>query len=52
MIEYIVKAEEKGKRLDAYVASKNEDITRTAAQRLIEEEKKCLLNIMVTTICI
>ena len=38
MIEYIVKAEEKGKRLDAYVASKNEDITRTAAQRLIEEE--------------
>ena len=34
MQEYIVK--EKGKRLDAYIASINEDITRTSAQRLIE----------------
>ena len=35
MIEYIVK--EDGKRLDAYVSSQNEDITRTSAQRLIEQ---------------
>ncbi len=35
MQEYIVK--EKGKRLDAYIASINEDITRTSAQRLIEQ---------------
>ena len=35
MQKYIVK--EKGKRLDAYTASINEDITRTSAQRLIEQ---------------
>lgn len=35
MKEYI--ASENGKRLDAYIASQNEDITRTAAQRLIEQ---------------
>ena len=38
MEEYIVKSEDAGKRLDAYVAAQNEKITRTAAQRLIEEE--------------
>ncbi len=38
MEEYIVKSEDEGKRLDAYVATQNEKITRTAAQRLIEEE--------------
>ena len=26
-----------GKRLDAYIASQDEEITRTAAQRLIEQ---------------
>ena len=35
MKEYIVY--ESGKRLDAYVASQDEEITRTAAQRLIEQ---------------
>lgn len=35
MKEYIVK--ENGKRLDAYISSVNEEITRTAAQRLIEQ---------------
>ena len=35
MQEYIVK--EQGKRLDAYIASINQDITRTSAQRLIEQ---------------
>ena len=35
MKEYIVN--EKGKRLDAYISSQNEEITRTAAQRLIEQ---------------
>ena len=29
--------EEKGKRLDAYISSVNEEITRTAAQRLVEQ---------------
>ena len=38
MEEYIVKEEEKGKRLDAYVSSLNIEITRTSAQRLIEQE--------------
>lgn len=36
MKEYIVSQEEKGKRLDAYISSANTDITRTSAQRLIE----------------
>ena len=35
MKEYIVN--EKGKRLDAYISSQDEDVTRTAAQRLIEQ---------------
>ena len=35
MNEYIVK--EHGKRLDAYIATQNMDLTRTAVQRLIEE---------------
>ena len=39
MQEFIVKAEEAGKRIDAYLSSKNEDISRVAIQRLIEEEK-------------
>lgn len=38
MKEYIVKQEEVGKRLDAYIASQDSEITRTSAQRLIEEE--------------
>ncbi|OKZ56653.1 MAG: RNA pseudouridine synthase [Clostridium sp. 26_21] len=37
MKEYIVSHEEKGKRLDAYISSANTDITRTSAQRLIED---------------
>lgn len=43
MIKYIVKEDEAGKRLDAYISSKNEEITRTSAQRLIEE-KHILVN--------
>lgn len=39
MQEFIVKAEEAGKRIDVYLSSKNEDISRVAIQRLIEEEK-------------
>ena len=35
MKKYIVN--ESGKRLDAYIATQNEEITRTAAQRLIEQ---------------
>ena len=35
MKEYIVN--ENGKRLDAYIASQDEEITRTSAQRLIEQ---------------
>lgn len=35
MIEY--KVNEGGKRLDAYVSSQSEELTRTAAQRLIEQ---------------
>ena len=34
-MQYVVA--ESGKRLDAYIASKNEEITRTSAQRLIEQ---------------
>ena len=37
MKEYIVSQEEKGKRLDAYIPSVDTDITRTSAQRLIED---------------
>ena len=38
MKQYIVKAEEKGKRIDAYISSYNNEISRTAVQRMIEEE--------------
>ena len=37
MKEYIVSQEEKGKRLDTYIPSVGIDITRTSAQRLIED---------------
>jgi len=37
-IKYRVEKEEKGIRLDAYLAKKNNDLSRTAIQRLIEEE--------------
>lgn len=37
MKEYIVSQEEKGKRLDTYIPSVDIDITRTSAQRLIED---------------
>lgn len=37
MKEYIVSQEEKGKRLDTYISSVDTDITRTSAQRLIED---------------
>ena len=37
METYIVKQEEQGKRLDVYISSKNNDLTRTAVQRMIEE---------------
>ena len=37
MEEIEVKKEEVGKRLDSYISSKKEEITRTTAQRLIEE---------------
>ena len=38
MREYIVLEEDKGQRLDTYIAKIDENITRTSAQRLIEEE--------------
>ena len=37
MKEYIVSQEEKGKRLDTYIPSVDTGITRTSAQRLIED---------------
>lgn len=37
MKKYIVEINDKGKRLDAYVSSQDDEITRTSAQRLIEE---------------
>lgn len=39
MKQYIVKNEEKGKRIDAYISGVDSEISRTAVQRLIEEEK-------------
>ncbi len=39
MRQFIVKKEEVGKRIDSYLSIKNEDISRVAIQRLIEEEK-------------
>lgn len=38
MKQFIVKKEEAGKRIDAYISNKDEEISRTAVQRLIEEE--------------
>ena len=38
MKQFIVKREDIGKRIDAYISSKDEQISRTAVQRLIEEE--------------
>ena len=43
MYKYIVKNEDKGKRLDRYVTEQNAEITRTAVQRLIDE-KNILVN--------
>lgn len=37
MEKYIVKSGEQGKRLDSYISSQNDKITRTSAQRLIEQ---------------
>lgn len=37
MEKYIVKQEEQGKRLDMYVSNQSSEITRTTAQRLIEQ---------------
>ena len=37
MEKYIVKSDEQGKRLDSYISSQNDKITRTSAQRLIEQ---------------
>mgnify|MGYP004495077759 FL=1 len=39
METYIVKQEDQGKRLDMYVSNQNNELTRTAVQRLIEQEK-------------
>lgn len=38
MKQFIVKKEEAGKRIDAYISNKDDEISRTAVQRLIEEE--------------
>ena len=38
MKQFIVKKEDIGKRIDAYMSRKDEQISRTAVQRLIEEE--------------
>ena len=37
MKNYIVNEEENGKRLDVYIASKDEETTRSSAQRQIEQ---------------
>ena len=39
METYIVKQEDQGKRLDIYISNQNNDLTRPAVQRLIEQEK-------------
>ena len=38
MKKYIIKSNEIGKRIDAYISTVEEEISRTAVQRLIEEE--------------
>lgn len=39
MEKYIVKKENEGIRIDAYLAKENENLSRVAIQRLIKEEK-------------
>lgn len=39
MREFIVKKEDANNRIDAYLSSKNDDFSRVAIQRLIEEQK-------------
>ena len=39
MKKFIVSVEDEGNRIDAYLASKNEELSRVAIQRLIDEEK-------------
>ena len=47
MKKFIVSVEDEGKRIDAYLASRNEELSRVAIQRLIDEEK-ILVNNKVT----
>lgn len=44
MKKFIVSVEDKGKRIDAYLATKNEELSRVAIQRLIDEEKILINN--------
>ena len=39
MKNFIVSVEDEGKRIDAYLASRNEELSRVAIQRLIDDEK-------------
>ena len=39
MKKFIVSVEDEGKRIDAYLASRNEELSRVSIQRLIDEEK-------------
>ena len=39
MKKFIISVDEEGKRIDAYLASRNEELSRVAIQRLIDEEK-------------
>ena len=39
MKKFIVSVEDEGKRIDAYLASRNEELSRVAIQRLIDDEK-------------
>ena len=39
MREFIVKKEDANNRIDAYLSSKNDDFSRVAIQRLVEEQK-------------
>ena len=47
MKKFIVSIEDEGNRIDAYLASRNEELSRVAIQRLIDEEK-ILVNNKVT----
>ena len=44
MKKYIVKEEDQNKRIDLYLSEKNEDLSRSAIQRLIDEEKIMINN--------